>query len=83
MSEPGRELSLDEQIATTTQSLGQAALGRPLSADEADSLTAILRAAVDALKHGHGFINRLAEQVLEERKTENVEEFFEGVIKTD
>ncbi len=83
MSDPGNALSLDEEIAAVTQRLGQAAVGRPLTADEAGSLSAILRAAAEALRQGHAFINRLAEHVAEERKTENVEEFFEDVIKTD
>jgi hypothetical protein len=58
-------------------------VGRELDPDELDALTAILRAATDALKHGHGFIKRLASQVQEERTAENVEEFFEDVIKPD
>jgi hypothetical protein len=83
MSSPESESPLDEQIAATARSLGTAVLGREPNADEAESLVAILRAAADALKHGHGFIKRLASQVQEERTTENVEEFFEDVIKTD
>lgn len=83
MAEPASGVSLDEQIAGTARSLGQAVLGREPNADESEALITILRAATEALKHGHGFIKRLATQVQEERTTENVEEFFEDVIKTD
>ena len=77
------DAALEEQISCAARGLGQAALGREPNADELEALTVILRAATDALRHGHGFIRRLAEQVQEERTTENVEEFFEDVIKPD
>ena len=83
MAEPASGASLDEQIAATAGSLGQTVLGREPNADELEALTTILRATAEALRHGHGFIKRLAEQVQEERTTENVEEFFEDTIKTD
>jgi hypothetical protein len=77
------ETALDQQIASAARDLGQAALARALNADELTAMTQILRAATEALRHGHGFIGRLAEQVREERTTESVEEFFEDVIKPD
>lgn len=83
MAEPLSGAALEQHIVGTAQTLGQAVLGREPNADESEALVAILRAAADALKHGHGFIKRLASQVQEERTTENVEEFFEDVIKTD
>ena len=83
MAEPADGMSLDEQIAASARSLSLAVLGRDPSADESEALTTILRAAAEALKHGHGFVKRLASQVQEERTAENVEEFFEDTIKTD
>jgi len=83
MPEPGGELSIDAQIQTVAQQLGRAVLGRELNPDEADAMIAVIKAATDALREGHGFLHRLAEQVRAERETENVEEFFEGIIKAD
>ena len=81
MSEPERELTLEEQTAQTAQSLGRAVVGRELTAEEADAMTTIFRSAVQALQHG--FIRRLAEYVVAERTDESVEEFFEDVINPD
>jgi hypothetical protein len=44
-------------------------------------MSAIFKAAVQALQHG--FIRRLAEHVLAERTDETVEEFFEDRIHPD
>jgi len=77
MGEPERGLSVDEQAEAATRVLGRQALGRELTAEESAALSSILKAAVQALKHG--FIQRLAEQVQCERETETVEEFFENI----
>lgn len=77
MTEPARELSVDEQAETAAQALGRHVLGRELTADEAAAMSLIFKSAVQALRHG--FITRLAEHVRAERETESVEEFFEGI----
>ena len=77
MAEPGQELSVNEQAEAAALSLGRAVLGRDLTAEEASSMSTIFKAAVQALQHG--FIARLAEQVVAERETESVEEFFERI----
>ncbi len=74
-----QELTAEQQAEIAALSLGRTVLGRELSVEEAESLTSILKSAVQALKHG--FIRRLAEQVRAEREDESVEEFFEGVIE--
>jgi hypothetical protein len=81
MSGPERELTPDEQAEIAALSLGRTVVGRDLTAEEADSLKTIFRAAVQALQHG--FVRRLAEHVVSERTDESVEEFFEDVIDTD
>ena len=81
MSGPERELSADEQAAIAAASLGRSVVGRDLTAEEADALTTIFKASVQALRHG--FIRRLADQVVAERTDESVEEFFEDVIRPD
>jgi hypothetical protein len=81
MSGPERELTHDELAESAALGLGRTVVGRDLSADEADAMTTIVKAAVQALKHG--FIRRLAEHVVAERTEESVEEFFEDVIHPD
>jgi hypothetical protein len=81
MSGPERELTPDEQAEIDALSLGRTALGRELTPEEAESMSAIFKAAVQALKHG--FIRRLADHVLAERTDETVEEFFEDRIHPD
>jgi hypothetical protein len=77
MSEPERDLLVNEQAEAAARSLGQLVVGRDLTDDEFASMSAIFRAAVHALREG--FITRLAEHVKEERESENVEEFFENI----
>lgn len=79
MSGPEHELTAEQQAEIAAVSLGRTVLGRDLSVEESESLTTILKAAVQALKHG--FIRRLAEQVRSEREDESIEEFFEDVIE--
>ena len=79
MSGPERELTPEEQAEAAAHSLGRTVVGRDLTADEAEAMATIFKSAVQALKHG--FIRRLAEQVVAERTDESVEEFFEDIIK--
>ena len=77
MTEPERATTAEEQADRAALGLGRAVMGRDLTDVEAGALQDIFRATVQALKHG--FIRRLADQVLEERETESVEEFFENI----
>lgn len=77
MSEPERETSEEERAEASLRALGRRTLGRELTADESAALSSILKAAVQALKHG--FVQRLARQVQSERETESVEEFFANI----
>ncbi len=79
MSEPHRDPNVDQQAASAALSLGRAITGRELTPDEAEAMTTILKAAAEALRHG--FIKRLATHVQAERDSEDVEEFFEDIIK--
>lgn len=81
MSGPEQELTPEQQAEQAALSLGRTVVGRDLSAEEAESLTTIFKATVQALRQG--FIRRLAEHVLAEREDENVEQFFEDVIHPD
>jgi hypothetical protein len=78
-SEPGQTPEQQAQIAAL--SLGRAVLGREMTVEETEAVTTILKATVQALKHG--FIRRLANHVLSEREDESVEEFFEDAIRPD
>jgi hypothetical protein len=75
------ETNLGQVIDADAIQLGRKVLGRDLTADEADAIKAIFQAAAQAL--AHGFIRRLADHVLAERRDESLEEFFEGQVKTD
>ncbi|AGA27008.1 hypothetical protein [Singulisphaera acidiphila] len=77
MNEPERVVSVEAHAERLASALGRQTLGRDLSAAESAAMATILKAAVQALKHG--FIQRLAEQVTAERETETVEEFFENI----
>ena len=79
MTEPGREVIVDQYVKSAAHSFGSQVAGRELSADEFEALAAIFKAAGDALRDG--FIKRLAEHVRTERDSEAVEEFFEDIIK--
>jgi hypothetical protein len=74
-------LSLNQEVETDALAIGRKVLGRELTADEAEAMRTILQAAAQALSHG--FIRRLADHVLAERRDEAIEEFFEGKVKTD
>ena len=85
MAEPQRpdelNLSLNQEVEADALAIGRKVLGRELTADEAEAMRTILQAAAQALSHG--FIRRLADHVLAERRDESIEEFFEGKVKTD
>lgn len=81
MSGPEREMTAEEQAEAAALSLGRTIVGRDLTPDEADALTTIFKAAVQALREG--FIRRLADHVVAERTDEAVEEFFGEQIKPE
>jgi hypothetical protein len=81
MSGPEGELTPEQQAENAALSLGRTVAGRDLTADEAEAMTSIFKAAVQALRHG--FIRRLADHVASERADEAVEEFFEDQIHPD
>jgi hypothetical protein len=74
-------LSLNQEVEADALAIGRKVLGRELTADEAEAMRTIFQAAAQALSHG--FIRRLADHVLAERRDEAIEEFFEGKVKTD
>jgi hypothetical protein len=80
-SERRGELNINEVIEGDALALGCKVLGRDLTPEEADALRTIFQATAQAL--AHGFIQRLADHVLAERRDETLEEFFEGKVKTD
>jgi hypothetical protein len=77
---PG-EITLNQEVEADALAIGRKVLGRELTADEAEAMRTIFQAAAQALSHG--FIRRLADHVLAERRDESIEEFFEGKVKTD
>lgn len=77
MNKPDRVVAVEAHLGRLAGALGRQTVNRELSGEEVAAMTTILRAAVQALRHG--FIQRLAEQVTAERETETVEEFFENL----
>jgi hypothetical protein len=75
------EAGIRPTIDAEAVSIGRQVLGRELTADEADAMRTIFLAAAQALKDG--FIRRLAEHVLAERREETIENFFGDQVKTD
>jgi hypothetical protein len=73
--------SLGQMIEADAMALGRKVLGREPTAEEADALKLIFSSAAQALSEG--FIRRLANHVLAERREESIEGFFEGNVKTD
>jgi hypothetical protein len=78
MSGPETGLTPEAQAEAFALGLGKAVVGRDLTADEADAMATIFKAAVQALRHG--FARRLADHVVAERSDESIEEFFEDQI---
>ncbi len=83
MTEPQRQdqQSMSQMIEADALALGRKVLGRDLFADEAEAMKTIFSAAAQALTEG--FIRRLADHVLAERREESIEGFFEGHVRTD
>jgi hypothetical protein len=75
------EMTLNEEVEADALAIGRKVLGRDLTSEEAEAMKTIFQAAAQALSHG--FIRRLADHVLAERRDEAIEEFFEGKVKTD
>ncbi|MFO0888478.1 MAG: hypothetical protein U0790_04940 [Isosphaeraceae bacterium] len=83
MTEPRREDegTLEQIIEASSMALGRRVLGREPTPEESSALRSILNASAQAL--AEGFIRRLADHVLAERREESIEGFFEGHVKTD
>lgn len=81
MSDAEERRSIDQIAAESAMLLGRQVLGRDLTSEEAEALKTIFNAAAQAL--AGGFIKRMAEQVLAERREESIEEFFENKVKAD
>jgi hypothetical protein len=83
MSEPRRDDqgTLAQLIEADAIALGRKVLGREPAAEETDALKSIFHAAAQAL--AEGFIRRLADHVIAERREESIEGFFEGHVRTD
>ena len=79
MTEPIEDY--ESVAANAADTLGRAVTGRAPTPEETEALVSIFRATAQALKHG--FIRRMAENVVAERTDEAVEEFFEDEIHTD
>ncbi len=75
------QMITDQVVETCSTAIGRQVLDRDLTIDEAEAMKTIFRAAAQALSEG--FIQRLANHVLAERRDETIEEFFEGKVKTD
>jgi hypothetical protein len=74
-------MSLNQLVDADALALGRRILGRELTAEEAEAMRAIFQSVAQALSTG--FIRRLADHVLAERREETIEQFFEGKVKTD
>jgi hypothetical protein len=82
MSESSQDpQGLGQMIEADALAMGRKVLGREPTPDEADALVSIFRATAQALSEG--FIRRLADHVLAERREESIEGFFEGHVRTD
>jgi hypothetical protein len=80
-SEPQGSQGMNQIIEADALAIGRKVLGRDLTAREAEALKTIFSAAAQALSEG--FIERLANHVLAERREETIEEFFEDQVKAD
>lgn len=81
MPEPQEQQGIDKIVADGAAAFGRQVLGRELTAEETGALQTIFRATAQAL--ADGFIQRLADHVLAERREESIEEFFESQVKAD
>ena len=78
---PQPQQSTDQVVEACSTAIGRQVLGRDLTREEAEAMKTIFNAAAQALSEG--FIQRLANHVLAERREESIEEFFEDKLKTD
>jgi hypothetical protein len=78
---PQPQPTIDQVVEGCSTTIGRKVLSRDLTAEEAEALKTIFSAAAQALSDG--FIQRLADHVLAERREETIEEFFEDKLKTD
>ena len=79
--QPQPQQSTDQVVEVCSTAIGRQVLGRDLTREEAEAMKTIFNAAAQALSEG--FIQRLANHVLAERREESIEEFFEDKLKTD
>ena len=79
--QPQPQQTTEQVVEACSTAIGRKVLSRDLTPGEAEALKTIFRAAAQALSDG--FIQRLASQVLAERREETIEEFFEDKLKTD
>jgi hypothetical protein len=79
--QPQPQQSTDQVVEACSTAIGRQVLGRDLTREEAEAMKTIFNAAAQALSEG--FIQRLANHVLAERREESIEEFFEDKLKTD
>jgi hypothetical protein len=78
---PQAQNTIDQVVEACSTAIGRKVLSRDLAPGEAEALKTIFSAAAQALSDG--FIQRLADHVLAERREETIEEFFEDKLKTD
>jgi hypothetical protein len=81
MPEPLPQETTDQIVVACSIAIGRNVLSRDLTPEEAEALKTIFSATAQALSEG--FIQRLANHVLAERRDETIEEFFEDKLKTD
>lgn len=81
MPDPQPLETIDQVVVACSTAIGRKVLSRDLTAVEAEAMQTIFSAAAQALSEG--FIERLANHVLAERRDETIEEFFEDKLKTD
>jgi hypothetical protein len=81
MPDPQPQETIDQVVVACSTAIGRKVLSRDLTAVEAEAMQTIFSAAAQALSEG--FIERLANHVLAERRDETIEEFFEDRLKTD
>ncbi len=79
--QPQPQQTTDQVVEACSTAIGRNVLSRDPTPDEAEAMKTILSAAAQALCEG--FIQRLANHVLAERRDEYIEEFFEDKLKTD
>jgi hypothetical protein len=79
--QPQPQQTTDQVVQACSTAIGRNVLGRELTPEEGEAMKSIFSAAAQAL--ADGFIKRLANHVLAERRDESIEEFFGDQLKTD